>query len=258
MRRARGWVAASLLAGAAFIAGAAAGRTRPPAAHAEALPQAMPAPAAPLALGKELYDLHCSSCHGAQGDGTSEGVPLRGIGPGPVDFMLSTGRMPLRAPNQPTLRQSPLFSTAQIAAIVDYVASFAPGGVPIPTVNPARGDLVRGAQLFSANCAPCHGADGQGAAVGHGAVAPGLHDIPPLQVAEAIRTGPPPMPQFGPEVFGQHDLDSLVRYVTALRSIPDRGGFGLGHEGPVIEGFIAWLVGLGALVLVTRMIGTTV
>jgi hypothetical protein len=31
----------------------------------------------------------------------------------------------------------------------------------------------------------------------------------------------------------------------------------LGHEGPVIEGFVAWLLGLGLMLVIARLIGTT-
>ncbi len=217
--------------------------------------------AAPMAReaspGQELYGEHCSSCHGLRGQGTDQGPPLVAAGVAAVDFMLSTGRMPLADPHQPMLRQSPRFTLREIDALRAYIASLGSGGPSIPSVDLTRGNLVRGRQLFMENCAACHGADGQGAAVNRGEVAPSLHVATPTQIAEAIRIGPGPMPRFGEKVFDQSDLDSLVRYVYTLRTIPDPGGAGLGHEGPVIEGFVAWLAGLGLLVLVTRMIGTT-
>ncbi len=215
-------------------------------------------PATPEALaGQALYAEHCSSCHGLVGQGTPQGPPLIGVGAASVDFMLSTGRMPLADPLQPALRRPPMFSHREIDALIAYVTSLGYPGPPIPAIDLARGNLVRGQALFTGACAPCHGADGQGAAVNHGQVAPSLHVATPVQIAEAIRIGPGPMPRFGEAVLDQSDLDSLVRYVYTLRSIPDIGGLGLGHEGSVIEGFVAWLVGLGLAVLVTRLIGTT-
>jgi hypothetical protein len=41
-----------------------------------------------------------------------------------------------------------------------------------------------------------------------------------------------------------------------LRDPEDRGGAGLSHVGPLIEGFVAILVGLGLLVVLTRFLGT--
>lgn len=215
-------------------------------------------PAAPgVNAGQALYAEHCSSCHGLVGEGTQQGPRLIGAGTGSVDFMLSTGRMPLADPLQPALRRTPVFSRREIDALIAYVASLGYPGPPIPSIDLARGNLVRGQTLFTSLCAPCHGADGQGAAVNQGQVAPSLHVATPVQIAEAIRIGPGPMPPFGEKVLDQGDLNSLVRYVASLRTLPDRGGLGLGHEGPVIEGFVAWLVGLGLAVLVTRLIGTT-
>jgi ubiquinol-cytochrome c reductase cytochrome c subunit len=64
------------------------------------------------------------------------------------------------------------------------------------------------------------------------------------------------MPPFADGLIDQQELDSLVRYVLELREEPDRGGLDLGRVGPVTEGFVAWVVGLGILVLVIRLTGT--
>lgn len=228
------------------------------------IPAAWPAPAhgAPPAapdvhLGRALYGEQCASCHGLGGQGTPQGPRVIGVGAASVDFMLSTGRMPLAFPEQPALRRPSRFSRREIDSLIAYVVSLGPAGPPLPSLDLAHGNLVRGRELFTANCAPCHGADGQGAAVNQGQVAPSLHVATPVQIAEAVRIGPGPMPRFGDNVLGRNDLDSLVRYVFALHTLPDIGGIGLGHEGPVIEGFVAWLCGLGAMLLVTRFIGTT-
>ena len=49
---------------------------------------------------------------------------------------------------------------------------------------------------------------------------------------------------------------SIVRYVEYLRDPEDRGGLGLGHLGPIPEGFVAWVIGLGLIVIGIRWIGT--
>lgn len=248
-RKHRGWVLGWCLAAGAGIAfGAALAPAAPP-------PGGPPRPEA--VSGEALYVAHCSSCHGLRGSGTGQAPPLIGVGAAAVDFMLTTGRMPMADPTQPMLRQPPRFSRAEIDALIRYVASVAPGGPPIPTVHPDRGELARGGRLFAENCAPCHGANGQGAAVAQGEVAPSLHEATPTQIAEAVRIGPGPMPKFGDRVIDAGDLDALVRYGLFLRQAPDRGGLSLGHEGPVIEGFVAWLLGLGLLVAAVRLIGTT-
>ena len=221
-----------------------------------AAPPASPQPTA-AGRGEVLYVTHCSSCHGVRGSGTPQAPPLIGVGAAAVDFMLTTGRMPMADPRQPMLRQPPRFSRAENDALIGYVSSLGPGGPPIPTVRPEQENLARGGQLFADACAPCHGADGQGAAVAQGEVAPSLHEATPTQIAEAVRIGPGPMPKFGDRVIDAADLDAVVRYVVFLQHAPDRGGLSLGHEGPVIEGFVAWLLGLGLLVVAIRLIGTT-
>jgi ubiquinol-cytochrome c reductase cytochrome c subunit len=65
------------------------------------------------------------------------------------------------------------------------------------------------------------------------------------------------MPPFTEEQLSEADMDSVVRYLLFLRDGEDRGGLGLGHVGPVVEGLIGWLVGLGLLVLVIRLTGTS-
>src|SRR5262245_12246565 len=118
--------------------------------------------------GEVLYVTRCSSCHGLGGTGTAQAPPLIGVGAAAIDFMLTTGRMPMADPRQPTLRQPPRFSRAETDALIAYVASLGPGGPAIPTVHPERGVLALGGTLFAANCAPCHGAHGQGAAEAQG------------------------------------------------------------------------------------------
>ncbi len=88
-----------------------------------------------------------------------------------------------------------------------------------------------------------------------GREAPGLKESTPTQIAEAIRTGPPSMPAYGPEVMDEEQLNSVVKYVLYLREPEDRGGHGLWHLGPFAEGLIAWVVGMGVLILAVLWIG---
>jgi ubiquinol-cytochrome c reductase cytochrome c subunit len=208
------------------------------------------------ARGLELFVAGCASCHGVMGEGTDQAPTLIGVGAAAVDFMLSTGRMPLANPNEQPVRNPPKYSSDEIRAIVAYVSSLGPGGPEIPTVVPGQGDLVQGHQIYSANCLACHGAAAQGASVGGGSVAPSLHAATPTQLAEAPRIGPGVMPLFREDFISDAEMNSLVRYILWLRNPPDRGGLGLGHVGPVLEGLVGWLIGLGLLVLVIRFTGT--
>jgi ubiquinol-cytochrome c reductase cytochrome c subunit len=88
-----------------------------------------------------------------------------------------------------------------------------------------------------------------------GATAPSLQDATPTQIAEAVRVGPYLMPSFNENQISDADLNSIVRYVLSTRTPDDRGGWGIGHIGPIPEGMIAWLLAGTALLLVARLIG---
>jgi ubiquinol-cytochrome c reductase cytochrome c subunit len=251
MRRASVWAVAAVVALALALsplAGAGAGPE----------PRVAPAPMAPTAepeaAGRQLFVTGCSSCHGLDGRGTDRGPTLERAGAASAHYYLSTGRMPLADDSQPS-RKDPAYSPEEIDLLVDYVASIGEGP-PIPEVDPAKGDLAEGGVLFRAECAACHAAAGIGGALSYGGYAPSLHDADPRQIASAVRVGPGNMPDFGPEVFDEHEVDSLVRYVRFLRHAPNPGGARLGGAGPIPEGFVGWLFGIGALVAVTLWIGT--
>ncbi len=219
-------------------------------------------------VGQGLYEERCATCHGTRGNGTTQGPPIVGLGPATYDFMMSTGRMPLgqsiSCPGCSTdqflqriqsHRRPPVLSPREIEAITAYLVSLAPGGVPIPSVDIAEGNLSDGQATYQANCAPCHGTTGNGGAVGP-QVAPDVHQATVTQVAEAVRIGPGTMPVFDQSTIDQRTLNSLTRYVVYLRHPQDEGGASLNHVGPLIEGLVGIVVGLGLTVIVTRYIGT--
>jgi ubiquinol-cytochrome c reductase cytochrome c subunit len=203
--------------------------------------------------GRELFVVGCASCHGANGEGTDQGPDLRGVGAAAADFQLSTGRMPSAAPERQSVTKRSPYTRREIDDLVAYVASLGPGP-PIPDVITPPGDLQDGADLYLDNCAACHSAGGNGGALSLGQAAPTVHDATRVQVAEAIRTGPGQMPVFGPETLSRKQVNSILRYVEYLKKPEDPGGFSLGLVGPITEGLIAILIGLGALMLVSRWI----
>src|SRR5207237_8476275 len=85
--------------------------------------------------------------------------------------------------------------------------------------------------------------------------APGRHKAPPTQIPEAVRAGPGTMPVFPEAALTHDDLASVVAYVRYLRHPADRGGNGLWHLGPLVEGAVAVVVGLGIVVLALQWIG---
>jgi quinol---cytochrome-c reductase cytochrome c subunit len=204
--------------------------------------------------GQALYLEGCSSCHGLAARGVpGRGPTLVGAGAAAADFYLSTGRMPLDDPNEMPLRSKPAYSRAAIADLVAYVGSL--GGPPIPMVDPAAGDVNSGFRSFRSNCAGCHQTVARGGIV-PGGVAPSLQDgVTPAQVAEAVRVGPYVMPRFSEQQIDQGTLNSIARWVQATRHPDDRGGWGIGHIGPIPEGMVAWLLAGVALLVVARLIG---
>jgi ubiquinol-cytochrome c reductase cytochrome c subunit len=203
--------------------------------------------------GRQLYLEGCASCHGLDARGVQgRGPDLHGAGAAATDFYLSTGRMPLAEPSDQPMRADAQYSRGEIDQLVAYIGSL--GGPPIPEVHPESGNVRRGLELFSENCAGCHHMTGAGGIV-TSAVAPALSDATPTQVAEAVRIGPYVMPHFGPQQIDDRELNSLIRYVELTKNPDDRGGWALGHVGPVPEGMVAWLLAGGALLLVARLIG---
>jgi ubiquinol-cytochrome c reductase cytochrome c subunit len=158
--------------------------------------------------------------------------------------------MPLGAPGQRAIRQEPRFDNAQIQALVDHVAGFGQGPA-IPQVT-GNGDVHRGLELYTANCAACHAATGAGNAVGGGFAAVGLGKATDRQIAEAMLVGPGVMPRFQ---FSDADRDAIVAYLGYLRNAPSPGGAPIGGVGPVAEGFVSVVLGLTALVLIARFVG---
>ena len=204
--------------------------------------------------GRELFENACANCHGSSGEGSRLGPSLAGSGAAGVDFMLSTGRMPLDDPLNQPVRKPPAFDRKQIAQITKYVASLGTGP-EIPDVDPTSGDLAAGQELYAANCAACHSSAGTGGAVGAGLEAPPLHKATPVEIVEAMRFGPGTMPVFDPQSLSEEEANSITRYLLYLRDLPDAGGWGLGRVGPIAEGLVAWLVAMGGVLLICRWIG---
>ena len=77
----------------------------------------------------------------------------------------------------------------------------------------------------------------------------------PTQIAEAIRVGPRPMPNFGPGQFTDQQVSAIADYVTYMSHSNNPGGLGIAYFGPVPEGFVAIIFGLGLAPARSRFIG---
>jgi ubiquinol-cytochrome c reductase cytochrome c subunit len=204
-----------------------------------------------VAQGRYLFEQSCSSCHGLDAQGTSAAPSLIGAGAAAVDFQMSTGRMPAKEQGAEMDRRPVVFSQKDIYEIATYVQSLG-GGPTIPDaqqVSSNGADVGLGQQLYAANCAACHSIDGAGGALTYGKYAPALNQATPVQIYEAMETGPEAMPVFGDGVVSPQDKRDIIAYVTGTRSEANPGGFSLGRVGPVTEGLVAWIAGIGLLVM---------
>ncbi len=215
------------------------------------LPKAFEAP------GEALFSANCSTCHGPQALGTTRGPNLQGLGAGTVDFWVSTGRMPLANSSVQATRKPARFNRLQTLELAAWVQSLTPGeGVQVPVVNTNHADLEAGNTLFTLNCAACHTITGAGDALANGAYAPSLHLATLPQIVEAIRSGPGNMPHFSEGNITNTEARDIASYVHGVIQHPSNpGGVGLGGIGPVGEGFVGLLVGVGVLMLVCFWIG---
>ncbi len=200
--------------------------------------------------GKGLYITSCSSCHGLNAEGTSDGPGIAGVGPASVDFQVGTGRMPLQSRENQGPRKKQFFTEAETAAIVAYVASIAPGGAPVPSLEQyaTDGDLQEGGEIFRTNCASCHGFIGKGGALTRGKYAPNLTETDPKHVYEAMLTGPDSMPTFSDGILTPDQKKDVITYIKTIADSPDPGGYSAGRIGPVAEGMLMWTVVIGALI----------
>ena len=221
--------------------------------------------------GYHLYGQYCIACHGAGGTGVpspraigaapqrvqqqGKGIApsLQGVGALAADFYLRTGYMPLPHVGLQPRRKRVLFSEPQIRALVAYVASLGPGPA-IPKPHPERGNLSEGQRLFADHCAGCHQIVAEGGYV-TGALPPPLEDATPVQVAEAVRIGPYVMPRFSKKALSDRQLDSIIRYVEYTKNPDDRGGWAIGHLGPIPEGLVTWFLAMTVLVAVCIVLG---
>ena len=127
-----------------------------------------------LSTGAGTYAAACSSCHGATGAGTR----FPGLAPNPSitnpdflefasdEFLANTIRLGRPGRPMPAWGQRVgALTDPEIAALVQYIRQLG-GGVQYRTDTMpavwAKGDPNFGSQLYSSNCAGCHGKIGEG------------------------------------------------------------------------------------------------
>jgi ubiquinol-cytochrome c reductase cytochrome c subunit len=214
--------------------------------------------ASQIDTGKQLYLESCSSCHGLAAEGTQNGPTLIGVGAAAVDFQVGTGRMPASYSGGIQVPKKRVqFSDDQVAALAAYIASLSPGPA-IPSaadLDYTDASLSAGGELFRTNCAQCHNFAAQGGALTSGKYAPNLTQDTPKHLYEAMLTGPQSMPVFGDATLRPQDKQAIIKYIRTLSTQSNPGGASLGRVGPVTEGLVGWIVGLGSLIGVAVWIG---
>lgn len=213
--------------------------------------------AASVEEGRALFLKNCATCHGLNAEGTSDGPSLVGVGAAAVDFQVATGRMPAAVTGAQVEAKRTEFNRQEIRSLGAYVASLGPGP-SIPTdeeLDFSGADIAVGGEIYRTNCAMCHNYAGSGGALTRGKYAPPLGGVSPKHMYEAMLTGPQSMPVFGDDTITPDDKKAVIAFLKTTEKDPSPGGAGLGKIGPVSEGAVGWLVGLGGLIACAVWLG---
>lgn len=182
---------------------------------------------APLAgdarAGKTTFTVYCSICHGVNATGFI-GPRIAGINwtaPG----LQSIVRGGLGGYGGMPAFNADVVTDQNIADIAAYLAPATPA-LAASAASPAAaepgsqtaespgGDPVHGSQVYSANCAACHGARGQG---GFGPSLIGEKTRKDAAAAIAwIKNPKPPMPKLYPAPLGEKDVEDVAAYIESL------------------------------------------
>jgi len=159
--------------------------------------------------------------------------------------------MPLADMSQQAMRKKPIYNAQETAALAAYISSLAPG--PSSVTNESLsyerdGNTAKGGELFRTNCAMCHNFAGQGGALSNGKYAPTLMGVDPKYIYDAMMTGPQSMPKFTNATITSQEKLSIIKWIQAANHEQNQGGASLGRVGPVTEGLLGWVLGLGLLI----------
>jgi ubiquinol-cytochrome c reductase cytochrome c subunit len=179
-----------------------------------------------VAAGRALFmQKGCYECHGTLGQGAAPTGAALAPSPIPLDAMTAYIRHPK---GQMPDYSEKILSNDDIAKIHAYLASV-PANPPlssIPLLNggaPANqqaqdqtaASVRHGATVYAANCAACHGAQGQG---GAGPALKGISARYQTDTIEArIREPLGTMPKLYPAPLNANDVEDVARYVWSMK-----------------------------------------
>ncbi len=189
--------------------------------------------------GGSIFAGECAGCHGAQGEGALEGPSLRSV----LDdqaALAGVAEIVREGYGEMDSFKNEL-TEDQIKAVANYVVS----------TFGTSGDVPEGGVLFRLNCAGCHGASARGGALIYSEDnAPSLLDVATPEISAAVRSGPSTMPAYNEGALTDAQVASISAYVASIQAPPQPGGYEMTYHGPVSEGLIAIVGGLGAAILV--------
>lgn len=223
--------------------------------------------------GKDVYDVACITCHGANLQGVKDrGPSLIGVGEGAVYFQVHSGRMPMLRNEAQAKRKTPRYNEHQALALAAYINANGggpeivrneDGSVALESLRGAHydgkidpADVARGSELFRLNCASCHNFTGRGGALSSGKSAPYLDPANEQEIYQAMLSGPQNMPKFSDRQLTLDEKKDIIAYIKSAKETPSPGGWGLGGLGPVAEGMFMWIAGMAVLIAAALWIGS--
>lgn len=152
----------------------------------------------------EIYRRNCSPCHGPNGEG--------GVGPG---LQRSTAGLEAQlAIITNGVRGMPAFGPSLTEEELEVVAAFS---VALQTPAGAAGSPERGAEVYDASCATCHGTDAEGG------VGPNLTrtTLPTVELDSIVRDGQGTMSGFA-SVLAADDITSVIAFIDSIRVVREQ------------------------------------
>ena len=226
-----------------------------------------------LQQGAQVFAENCAACHGEDGQGRI-GATLAKNWPSirpdlEIQDTIERGIEGTFMPPWGMAFGGPL-DNDQIEAVTRYILSWESGEpsfiYPTPTIDTrivltpppgVSGDPNAGAQLYAANCAVCHGPNGEGR-IGATLAREWASTRPDLLVKSVIENGVegaamPPWSQANGGPLSEEEIDNIVAYILTWSGPASTPGSQEQAVGP-LTGWPAWILFIGAFILIVVVI----